>query len=108
MAPRRGAWDKRAAMGDESPGPYRDERDGLRDEVERLRRENRSLKGDRYRWTTAVFAAVVLGAMDLWLHARVVERLNAHDDARFWAGVLMLASLVALHVAVAVRLLGRR
>lgn len=95
-------------MGDRNPGPFRDDREGLRAEVERLSRENEGLRRRGSTGSKVIVAVVALGAIDLAVFGRVTARLNARSDAGFWIGVTMVVALVALHAVVAVRVLTRR
>lgn len=85
------------------PAPYRDEKDTLVADNERLRAENAALRGPRRRGPAWWLAAALVVAGNLAAFAYAPGLVNARDDAHAYAGGLALLALLVVDVAFAVR-----
>lgn len=83
--------------------PYRDERDSLVAENERLRHALARARGHRFSLGVRVALGVVLGALHIAAFLYLPELFNARDDGRVYAGGAVVLLLVALDVLYATR-----
>ena len=87
--------------------PYRDEREGLYAENDRLRSELVTLRHGRRRRGVLAVTGVGLAALDVLALWRLPAMINAPRDASVWGAFALGALLVLVHILYVQRLVRR-